>query len=325
MFSHILVPLDESRLAEHVLPHVTALAPLDGARVTLLNVLEPPSTAVVAQAADPVEWQLGMGRARSYLDSVKERLLRHGVEAEVELVEGDPSTSILEYARRHGVDLIALTSHGSGGEAMHCLGEVALKTVLGAKLSVLLVRSFNTVFESLPVSGTTEPRVTYRRVLVPLDGSLRAESALPFAERLCNTPGGCLVVVSVVGPRSRWLDDGDNRVDGSGTDAVVERARAYLEGVGRATSAPHRLLKSAVIDEADVVGAIDALAINDEVDILVMSAHGASGGTRTPYGTVTLDLAIYGYSPLLVVQDRAPQELVESHSERASRERQGHG
>ncbi|HZJ09255.1 MAG TPA: universal stress protein [Trueperaceae bacterium] len=328
MFSHILVPLDESRLAEHVLPHVTALAPLDGARVTLLNVLEPPSTAVVAQQAEPVEWQLGMRRAQSYLEAVKERLERHGVQAAVELIEGDPTTSILEFVKRNGVDLIALTSHGAGGEERHCLGQVALRTLLGAKISVLLVRSFNPVFATLPRSGTADVVASYSRVLVPLDGSLRAEAALPYAERLCHTAGGCLHAVTVVRPTSQWADEGDGgdaQHRRAAHKATLDRARGYLDGVSRAASAPHRLLKTAVIDDADVVGSIDSLAISEESELLVMSAHGASGGTRTPYGAATLDLLIYGYAPLLVVQDRSPRDLRESHAERASRERQGHG
>ncbi len=41
MINHILVPLDGSALAECVLPHVTAIAPVTNARITLLHVLQP--------------------------------------------------------------------------------------------------------------------------------------------------------------------------------------------------------------------------------------------------------------------------------------------
>lgn len=338
MFSHILVPLDESRLAERVLPHVAALAPLDQARVTLLNVLEPPASNGVQRPADPVEWQLSLGRARSYLEAVRERLQRYAVNAEVELIEGDPTTSILEFARRSGVDLIALTSHGSGGEEMHSLGEVALKTVFGARSSVLLVRSFNPVLPDLPRSdatGTPGSAPVYRNVLVPLDGSLRSESALPYAERICNVSGGCLHVVAVARPEQEWYaahggaaaasDGGKGPERHQEREETYDHANRYLDGVSRAASAPQRLLKTSVASDADVVGAIDSLAIAEEVDITVMSAHGAGGGTRTPYGSVTLDLLVYGYSPLLVVQDRAAHELKESHAVRAAKEWQGHG
>jgi nucleotide-binding universal stress UspA family protein len=40
MINHILVPLDGSTLAECVLPHVAAIAPVTNARITLLHVLQ---------------------------------------------------------------------------------------------------------------------------------------------------------------------------------------------------------------------------------------------------------------------------------------------
>ena len=41
LINHILVPLDGSTLAECVLPHVIAIAPVTNARVTLLHVMQP--------------------------------------------------------------------------------------------------------------------------------------------------------------------------------------------------------------------------------------------------------------------------------------------
>src|SRR5690606_36517163 len=124
-------------------------------------------------------------RVRSYLAAVSQRLLAAGLRVESQIVEGNPPTSILEYAKRHDVDLLALTSHGAGGGEAHCLGEVALKCLIGAKTSVLLVRSFSPLLAVGEDSGMEGKVPGYRRLLVPLDGSLRAEVALPYAERLC--------------------------------------------------------------------------------------------------------------------------------------------
>jgi nucleotide-binding universal stress UspA family protein len=51
-----------------------------------------------------------------------------------------PVIAILEYARVHAVDLIALATHGHGGVARWLLGGVADKVVRGATLPVLLYR-----------------------------------------------------------------------------------------------------------------------------------------------------------------------------------------
>ena len=328
MFSHILVPLDESELAEQALPHVVAIAPFDDALITLLNVHEPLTSGSGGQTAEPVEWQLGSDRARSYLGSVAERLRGLGYRVEAEFIEGDPTVSILEFAKRNGVDLIVLTSHGAGGEEIHSLGEVALKTLLSAKTSVLIVRSFNPVFEHVVATESVGKKRGYRQVLVPLDGSLRAEAALPYAERLSSDDGDRLHLVTVLRPTLPW-PAGAAKEDEVQTRAALaaasERAEQYLQGVAKAVASPQRQLKTAVVDGDDIVGALDDYAGREQVDIKVMSAHGASGGTRSPYGSVTLDLLLYGFTPLLVVQDRATNELHETHAERAAKERQGHG
>ena len=171
-------------------------------------------------------------------------------------IEGDPTVSILEFAKRNGVDLIALTSHGAGGEEIHSLGEVALKTLLSAKTSVLIVRSFNPVFEHLEASEAVAAKRGYRQVLVPLDGSLRAEAALPYAARLSSDDGDCLHLVSVVRPTIPWPAGAVNEDEEQARAAVAaagERARQYLQGVAKAVAVPQRQLKTAVIDGDDIV------------------------------------------------------------------------
>jgi nucleotide-binding universal stress UspA family protein len=40
----------------------------------------------------------------------------------------------------------------------------------------------------------------FQQILVPLDGSARAEQALPMATRLARASGGAVLLVQVVGP-----------------------------------------------------------------------------------------------------------------------------
>ena len=44
----------------------------------------------------------------------------------------------------------------------------------------------------------------FRNILVPLDGSSRAERALPVAARLAQASGGTVVLLSVVSPSSEF-------------------------------------------------------------------------------------------------------------------------
>ena len=63
MINHILVPLDGSELAECVLPHVMAIAPVTGARITLIQVLERASYRNGNTPIDPKAGSSGSGTA----------------------------------------------------------------------------------------------------------------------------------------------------------------------------------------------------------------------------------------------------------------------
>ena len=74
MINHILVPLDGSTLAECVLPHVAAIAPVTHARITFLHVLQQSHNGGGTPAVDPVEWHLQKQNVEKYLEGIVKRL-----------------------------------------------------------------------------------------------------------------------------------------------------------------------------------------------------------------------------------------------------------
>lgn len=326
MFHRVLVPLDESALAEQVLPHVVQAAHLGESTITLLRVVEPPTSAGVEQPTDPVEWQLALDRAHSYLVDVSRRLEEAGVRADIDVVEGDPATSILQAMRDRGTDLLIIATHGRGGMTGHSLGNVASKTVLRARTNLLLVRSLQAVGGDV----TTLPEAArYATVLVPLDGSLRAESALAWASRFGDRDAGSLLLAHVVeggSPMRRRLPDDDElEVRDAYRRSQRSSAEAYLALLERDQGGNGLSVTATVVSDGDAASAIDAMTAEHQVDLTVLTAHGESGSTRWPYGCVALHAVVYGATTLLIVQDRGPDELTETHTERAARERQGHG
>jgi nucleotide-binding universal stress UspA family protein len=73
-----------------------------------------------------------------------------------------------------------------------------------------------------------------------------------------------------------------------------------------------------------VAVALHDLAEQEKVDLVMLSAHGYSGGSRWPYGSVTTSFIAYGSGPLLIVQDLSPEEVERSLAERGVREVGGH-
>jgi nucleotide-binding universal stress UspA family protein len=143
-FTHVLIPLDGSALAEEVLEPALALGLPFDAKYTLVQAITPPvlGYAPAAQVVALDEQILNQWRAaaREYLDGVAQRLRSQGAPVDTRVLIGPPAMAILDYAQDHNVDLLAMATHGRSGVARMLLGSVADKIVRGAGVPVLLRR-----------------------------------------------------------------------------------------------------------------------------------------------------------------------------------------
>jgi nucleotide-binding universal stress UspA family protein len=144
VFQHVLIPLDGSTLAEAILEPAVALgAPMD-AEYTLLQVLDLPTIgyapALHATGADERILNQWRGEAQHYLDRVTERFGARGLRVRAHTMTGSPASAILEYAREHAVDVIAIATHGRSGLARVLMGSVAGAVLRGAGVPVLPFR-----------------------------------------------------------------------------------------------------------------------------------------------------------------------------------------
>ena len=154
MYSRILVPLDGSPFAEQALPQAIGLARLTAADVHLVRVADIHALDHIGAARLPVD-ESAVGPllaeessdARVYLQEVRERLRRAGVEATVEVVRGPVAKAIVDLTRAG--DLVVMASHGRAGVARWFLGSVAEDVVRRANVPILLVRVAH--------GGTTTP------------------------------------------------------------------------------------------------------------------------------------------------------------------------
>lgn len=142
MAQTILVPLDGSKRAEAILPHVEKLAGCYPARVALVSVVEPviaPVTSeVILYADDLTERQ---AEITAYLDGIAASLREKGIEVETRVTLGQAVRGIIEMAQQMDADLIAMTSHGRTGLAHLFYGSVAIGVLHSVDRPLLLVRS----------------------------------------------------------------------------------------------------------------------------------------------------------------------------------------
>ncbi len=320
MIEQILVPLDGSALAESVLPHVLALAQPFEAEVVLLRVVESPRGEGRSQTVDPLGWQMRKAEAESYLETTAARLKEFGLEVRKELKEGKAAERIVAYAREHDVDLLILSSHGRSGLSEWNINSVVQKVILRVYLPTLIVRAYRQPEQSEELKA-----LHYERLLAPLDGSRRAETVLPLARSIADYHDARLLLSHIVSkpevPRRAPLTEREQELVEELTNRNREHGEAYLADLCEhlPTWAEPRLLVA-----EDPAAALHQIIQEEEIDMVLLSAHGYSGRAQWPYGSIALNFIAYGTTPLLIVQDLSKAEVGLTPAERAASEEKGH-
>ena len=269
MYFKILVPLDGSVLAERALPAACALADRSGADLELL-------TVVSGGAVDGVSPDQFL--VQPYLESVAKPFGSKSRPIRCHVLDGDAPSVIVDFARNQGFSLIAMATHGRTGFVRGLLGSVTDKVILNSPVPVLVVNGGKSLI--------SDAGVDVNHVIVPLDGSELAESAIEHGEALAKLHDAELTFLRVANTSS----------------SVMERSLAqhYLEGISSSLVTEELKVKLRVpIGEPgdSLISAGTGLANA----LVVMTTRGASGLKRTVRGSVT-DQVVRGTSvPTLVV------------------------
>lgn len=145
MYKTILVPLDGSKRAEAILPHVEELAQRYEARVVFIRIVEPPPLVIPPGQPDATiywkELEQRTEEAELYLKGLQGEFEEKGIDARMDLGEGAVVEAIVDAAIRHDADLIALASHGHSGLAQVFYGSVAAGILQRVDRPLLLIRS----------------------------------------------------------------------------------------------------------------------------------------------------------------------------------------
>lgn len=320
MFKHLLVPLDGSAIAECTLPHLVALARAYQARVSLVRVLDCSSETILEKTpTGPLQWKLSKAEAKAYLEEVAQRLrLEAHIDAEPVVIEGQVAQRICEFAQSNDVDLVLISSHGQSGLSRWNVSSVVRKIVQRVHRSVMIVRAYNAGEHALD-------DMRYKRMLIPLDGSQRAECVFATAVTLARFYEAQLLLSHVIVkpqlPRQVTLTDNDEKLMKYFVVRSQKILAQYMKELRNRLSYP---FEPRLLIYNDVSLALHNLVDEAEVDLVLLSAHGYSGARRWPYGNITTSFIDYGSTPLLIVQDLEPEEVEPTKAERAATEKQGH-
>ena len=145
----------------------------------------------------------------------------------------------------------------------------------------------------------------YKKILVPLDGSHRAEAILPHVEELAHCYEAEVIFLQVIEPVHYYADThgyiADVSIDAIGRETQIEDARSYLDGLcGELRE--KRIHGKSLIEEGPVVSTIIRVAEHEGADLIAMASHGRSGLSRVFYGSVAAGVLHQVDRPLLLIR-----------------------
>lgn len=149
----------------------------------------------------------------------------------------------------------------------------------------------------------------YQKILVPLDGSHRAEAILSHAQQLASLFKAELIFLQVfelthlVDLPGVEINDyqalphiGDQELE-----KLVKNAQRYLDTKVE-NAARHTIPSRSRIAYGPVASSIINIAVEEEVDLIAMASHGCGGLQGIYYGSVAAGVLQRVDRPLLIVR-----------------------
>lgn len=307
MIRQVLIPLDGSKLAEQVIPHLLRFITPDQTELLLMTALS--STLPSDKSNSNLAISESTSTSQNYkiheqLNNVTQELNQISFSVTERVVPGAPTNSILSLAEEAFVDLIAMSTHGRTGLRRVLLGSVADEVVCNARPPIFLT----------PAAITAPPKFTPRTILLPLDGTALAEAAIPIAQQFAQNTGATLSFIRILDSNYSEHEQSANQTDTT-KQATSQQATRYLEQIKL------RLQLANVTSRYQITSGDPAVAIirashTEQVDLIVMSTHGRSGVGRIIHGSVTRQIIGSAICPLVLIRGILPVEVYDaSHNQ----------
>ncbi len=147
----------------------------------------------------------------------------------------------------------------------------------------------------------------FQRILIPLDGSTRAERAIPIAARLARASSGAVILVRVVSKSSGFWPSVAQRSALAQQVPAADFAEAerYLADIASASDLEGIPIER-VIRLGPTVSTILAVADTARADLIVLCSHGYTSLTRRMMGSAAENLSREATIPVLVLREDGP-------------------
>lgn len=285
MLQTIVVAVNDLKQAEEVIAQAAALATAFSAQVFVVGIIEQMNETRSERFTDPVLWNMIKSETQATLNRHVQNLQDQGIEASLELIEASTTEALLQHLEEIPADLIVLAYQ-------HETPPPLIRSILKySKTPVFL-------------SHVDQMQSACSNILVPLDGSQRAESSLTLATAIARATQAQIHLVHVVQPfempRQTTLSTEVTEITQRLAEKYSEEAQRYLEQMASRLDGD---VKIHVVTDGRVTSSLHNLIMSEGIDLLVLSAHGYSGEPQWPFGSVAENIINYCKVPTIVVQD----------------------
>jgi nucleotide-binding universal stress UspA family protein len=286
MIGKILVPLDGTELAAAALAYAEVIAEHTGASLALVRIVSGESASA--------DLHLMLQEAESYLAHAAEPLIQKGFHVETGVPYGGSAAKwIIEEVEMRQADLIVMATHGRLGRERWLHGSTAEAVVHGSTVPVMLVRAESSSLLAQRLS------ILKPALVVPLDGTAMAESALPIARELADAIEAELKLVQVL------PSDGGATLEEEAADVCTDTARereaaAYLQDIANLIEGEAVPVETE-LGYGDPTRGISATANEAGAAAIVMATHGRTGVVRSIMGSVAGSVFRSSTAPVVLI------------------------
>lgn len=293
----ILVPLDGSPLSERALPLAAALARELNMELRLLHVREPSASLdnerEVQAAFQATKWHVRQA---------------YGFEPQAEICSGYAARVIAEKAGQADVWCVVMASRSREALVRTVLGSVAEEVVDESPVAVFLV----------PASVEAPGLPRFKRILLPLDGSERAEAIREPVKRFARLLGAEMTVLRVFEPVP---------VADRASHDVLAGIGQLVDGVTPQELAPHshERRRPRTVERIELGEPAKAIALacgREHADLVALATYGRTSPDRAELSRVAEAVLRHSRVPLMVFGREALRRLMTGTAHEGSESRQ---
>jgi nucleotide-binding universal stress UspA family protein len=283
MFQRIVVPLDGSGFAEAALAPARELSRTFSSRIVIVRAVPPHGFPDVI-GGDVYQSDVERAdEADAYLHAKVAQLRAEGFTADLALALAEPGAGIAQAVTLEHADVVVMAAHVRWKVPASLRISTTLDLLVHSRVPVL-------VWRKTPAEAAARLALHESPLLVPLDGSVLAEGALPYAEALARALRLYVVLVRVVAHLHLKAD----------AAAYLEQVKKRLEQAGIPATTRVRL-------GDDPLSAIETAWQETAGGLIVMASRGRTGPHGTFFGSLAARLIEEVEAPVLVMRPQAQQ------------------